>query len=104
MNLPGDVGVWVCLGLAAAIAGWIGSVRRGPLAIGVYLVVSILGAVVAPLAAVKAGLVPSFESRWCLAFAVLGALAFLAIVHVAWGRASSKAHGLHHGEPHHRKS
>lgn len=105
MNLATAVGAWVCIGLAVSIAGWIGSVRRGVLAIGVYLVASILGAVLGPLVAVGMRLAPSLESRRCLGFAVLGALVLLAIVHAAWGRASRRQrHGRQHGEPHHRGS
>jgi uncharacterized membrane protein YeaQ/YmgE (transglycosylase-associated protein family) len=86
---------WVCIGLAAALGAWIWPFRRGVLGVAVNAGAAIIGAVGAPLLGIATGLSSSPGDPRGLLLAVLGALALLAIVHLAWHRAKPAPHPAH---------
>jgi hypothetical protein len=74
---------WVAIGAAASLAGMIWPFRRGTLGAVANLLLGILGGLLGPFAAIALlGVRPDAPS--CLAFATAGALAVLALGHVAW--------------------
>jgi hypothetical protein len=86
--MTSDLVGWICIGLAAAIAGWIWPFRRGVAGVAVNVVTAIAGAVGLPLLAAGARVVRSVDDPVCLALAAVGAIAALAVVHAVWGHAT----------------
>jgi uncharacterized membrane protein YeaQ/YmgE (transglycosylase-associated protein family) len=87
-NVIEDLAAWTCIGLAAAIAGWIWPFRRGVAGIAVNIVTAIVGAIGAPLLGVAVRLAGSVDDPKCLPLAAVGAILALAITHAVWGRAT----------------
>jgi hypothetical protein len=75
---------WVCIGLGAGLAACVWPFRRGLLGFLLNGVSAVLGAVGAASFGVTMGL--SRHDPRTLPLAGLGALAFLAIVHLLWTR------------------
>lgn len=82
---------WVFLGLAAAIAAFILPFRRGLIGIVVNIVVGIAGATSAALVGIATGMSSSARDPFGFALAGLGAVAFLALLHVVWERSTRVA-------------
>ncbi len=79
---------WVAIGFAAAMAAFILPFRRGLLGIAANVVASIAGAVSVALLGVALGLSSSIRDPFGFALAGLGAVAFLALLHVVWERST----------------
>lgn len=82
---------WTFIGLAAAIAAFILPFRRGLIGIAANTVVGIAGATSAALAGVALGISSSVRDPFGFALAGLGAVAFLAFLHVVWERSTRVA-------------
>jgi uncharacterized membrane protein YeaQ/YmgE (transglycosylase-associated protein family) len=87
-NMIEDLVAWVCIGITAAIAGWIWPFRRGVAGIAVNILTAIAGAIAVPLLGVTVRLAKSVDDPKCLALAAIGAVLALAIVHAVWGRST----------------
>ena len=82
---------WVFIGFAAAIAAFILPFRRGLLGIAVNTVVGIAGATSAAIVGLALGMSSSVRDPFGFALAGLGAVAFLALLHVMWERSTRVA-------------
>lgn len=82
---------WVFIGVAAAIAAFILPFRRGIIGIAANVVVGVAGAISGALVGVAAGMSTSTRDPFGFALAGLGAVAFLAVLHVIWERSTRVA-------------
>ncbi len=82
---------WIFIGFAAAIAAFILPFRRGLIGIVANIVVGVAGATSGALLGIAAGMSSSARDPFGFALAGLGAIAFLALLHVIWERSTRVA-------------
>jgi hypothetical protein len=85
MNSIGYVVAWACVGLAAALAGCIWPFRAGVTGIAINMFAAVVGAVAMGYVFIGLGFSESARDPQGPMAAAMGALSFLALVHLTWG-------------------